>query len=110
MLWLGALAATPALGQNKGLADPADPHAAVAPTRYVPMAVARSAAPPTSPAENWKAANQTVAAYDSMSLTMEMAAPAGAVAPTPAAIARPAQPAATPVPGAHSPHMHKAGQ
>lgn len=108
MLWLAALAATPALGQNQAFADPADPNAPVPPTRYVPMPAASVAAPTTSPAENWKALNRTVAAYDSMSLTMETAAPvapgeAGAVAPTPAA--HPSS--ASPAPDAHSHHTNK---
>lgn len=109
MLWLGALAATSALGQNKAFVDPADPNAPVPPTRYVPMPAASVAAPTTSPAENWKALNQTVAAYDSMSLTMEMAAPAApagaqAVAPKP----QPAHPTAPASPDVHSHPKNKA--
>jgi hypothetical protein len=92
VLWLGALAATPAQGQNKAIADPADPNATVAPTRYAPMPAAHAGAPATPPAQNWTTANQTVAGYDSMSLTMETAAP----------LAQPAAPS-----DAHSHPMHE---
>jgi len=114
VLWLGALATTTALGQNTAQSHPADATAAVSPTRYVPMPMpmpnAHTAAP-RSPAENWKALNESVAAYDSMSLTMEMGAPvapagANAAAPTMPAMAKPASKIA-PAPGAHPHHMHK---
>lgn len=98
MLWLGALAAVPAVGQSKGVADPADPASPVPPTHYAPMPGARIAAPTSSPADNWKALNRTVAAYDSMALTMEMPAPAGAAGA--GAMVQPAPPA-------DSRHMHK---
>ena len=111
VLWLGALAAIPALGQNKGFADPADPTAAVPPTRYVAMPGAPAAAPASSPADNWKALNHAVASYDSMSLTMEMAAPAAAgrataVASMPAVMAQPVPSIARPTPAAAVPEAH----
>lgn len=103
MLWLGALAAIPAFGQHEGAADPADPNAAVPPTRYVSMpSVPVVAAPATTPAQNWKAANETVAGIDAMSLTMEMDAPAPQAERAPTAQATPAPP------DVHAHHMNKA--
>lgn len=107
MLWLAAFAAIPAFGQNRASADAADPNAAVPPTRYVPMpSVRAAAAPATTPAQNWKAANETVAGIDAMSLTMEMEmdAPAPQAAPAPAAQTAPAPP------DAHAHHMNKGGK
>jgi hypothetical protein len=50
---------------------PADPTAAVPATRYQGTLPYRPATPaPGSADRNWKAANQTVAGYDSMRLTM----------------------------------------
>lgn len=116
MLWLAALAAAPAFGQSKA-ADPADPNATVPQTRYVSIPAARAAAPATTPAQNWKAANETVASYDSMSQTMEMAEPAAPGVPAaPAASTTPAAPTAStvpaapavpaPAPDAHAHHMN----
>lgn len=119
MFWLGALAATTALGQNTAQSNPADAFSPVPPTRYVPMPIPNAhLAAPASPTENWKAFNKSVAASDSMSFTMgsmEMAAPvtpAGAdtAAPTMPAMAQPASknspaPAQSPAPGAHPHHM-----
>ena len=121
VLWLGALATTTAQGQNTAQSHPADATAPVPPTRYVPMPMPNAhTAAPTSPAENWKALNESVAAYDSMSLTMEnmeMAAPvapagADAAAPTMPAMTQPASkiapaPAQSPAPEAHPHHMMK---
>ena len=116
VLWLGALAATTAFGQNTTQSHPADATAPVPPTRYVPMPMpmpnARTAAP-TSPAENWKALNQSVAAYDSMSLTMENmemgapVAPAGADAAAPTMVQPASKIAPAPAPEADPHHMHK---
>jgi hypothetical protein len=74
---LGACAtAAGAAGQNQPLADPADANAPVPSTRYVPALGAPLASPsPVSPADTWKALNKTVASYDSMSLTMDVAEP-----------------------------------
>ncbi|MDL2352650.1 MAG: hypothetical protein QFC78_07375 [Pseudomonadota bacterium] len=103
VLWVGALAATTAHGQNVLHSNPADPNTSVPPTRYVPMSTARAAAPPpSSPADMWRASNQAVAAYDSMSLTMETASP---VAPTAPRSAHPSQ--ASPAPEDHTHHMKK---
>ena len=115
VLWLAALAAPTAFGQaTVQPAQPAQPHPAdasapVPPTRYVqmpmpvpvPMSNARLAAP-ASPAANWKALNQAVAAYDAMSLSMETGETAAPMAPT---MAHP--PVQLPAPDAHSHHMHK---
>jgi hypothetical protein len=114
VLWLGALAAIPAVGQNKGSADPADPATPVPPTRYVPMPSPPAAVPASSPADSWKALNHAVASYDPMSLTMEIAAPAAlvgagranAVAPMPAVMAQPVPPTAHPTPAARVPDVH----
>ena len=104
VLWLVALAAPTAFGQatvQPAQPHPADASAPVPPTRYVPMSNARLAAP-TSPAANWKALNQAVAAYDAMSLSMETGEKAAPMAPT---MAHP--PVQLPAPDAHSHHMHK---
>ena len=76
-----------AAGQATPLPDPADAAAPVPPTRYQPALSAPPAATEAgSPADNWKARNQAVASYDSMSLTMDMAAPQAAA---PAAAGKP---------------------
>lgn len=87
----------------------ADARAAVPPTRYQGAVPYRAASvQPTSPDRNWQATNRTVAAYNSMMLTMDMPAPADAPATGPAA-----DPAAAP-PTAGQPmqhhHHHEASQ
>lgn len=75
LLWAYATAAG-AAGQNQPLPDPADANASVPSTRHVALPGTAPEAPgPASPADNWKALNQTVASYNSMSLTMDMAEP-----------------------------------
>jgi hypothetical protein len=106
--------------QSHGPADPAAVTASVPPTRYEPLISFRTDSGPTpSPAENWKALNQVVASYESMSLTMDSAEPKqaeakatdspAAASPTPPQPARvpdqPAPPARKSDP--HSPHQAK---
>lgn len=99
-----------AAGQNKPLPDPADASAPVPPTRYEPFLVKTPAPRTSSPADNWKALNRTVATYDSMSLTMDMAEPKPAE-PAPAAEAAAAGPETKSLPAAApksqpDPHAH----
>jgi hypothetical protein len=92
MLWALAFAAN-AAGPNKPLPDPADANAPVPPTRYTRFtAAAPSAARTSSPAENWKELNRTVASYDSMSLTMDLVEP------------KPSEPAPAAKPDPHAHH------
>lgn len=73
-----------AAAQDRPLPDPADAGAAVPPTRYAPALPAPPGAPATSsPAENWKALNQVVAAGDSTPMAMEMPAPKKKEVPPP---------------------------
>jgi hypothetical protein len=106
-LVLGTFVSTAgASSQNQPLFDPADANASVPPTRYVPLLSAPLESPrPSSPADNWKALNDTVASYDSMSLTMDMAEPK----PAEPAIAEPAAPgtATNTAPDPHSHHRQK---
>lgn len=101
-LLAGALATgAHAAGPTPRLADPADAGASVPPTRYQPFALAAPAAAATpSPSQNWKALNQVVASYESMSLTMDMAETAPAEATAPARNPAPT----TPQPPAADPH------
>ena len=56
-----------------GQDDPTNFHAAVAPVRYESfLPTKRAQLGDTSPADNWKAANLTVASIDAMALTMPM--------------------------------------
>jgi hypothetical protein len=105
-LVLGAcVTAAGAAGQNQPLSDPADANASVPSTRYVPVLIVPPESPrPASPADNWKALNETVASYDSMSLTMDMAGPKPAERAT-AEHSAPGTPAAQPDP--HSHHQQK---
>jgi hypothetical protein len=68
-----------AQAQQPAQAAAADPQATVPPTRYQSaLDYRRPAAPTTSPDRNWVASNQTVAAANSMALTMKpMAGDAG---------------------------------
>lgn len=96
LLALTLMASASAVAQGRPLADPADANASVPPTRYEstlrpPAPVATTTA---SPADNWKASNQAVAATDSMPMTMDMAAPA---------VSTPAAPA--PKPASHAGHV-----
>jgi hypothetical protein len=107
----GLAAAAPASAQA------ADPLAAVPATTYRPAVGYRPEADPdTPPDHNWVESNATVAAYNSMSLTMKMrdrSAPAGAMPVAPAASAASAASAA-PAAGhaaqpAHAAHDNPAG-
>jgi hypothetical protein len=63
--------ATSAVHAGERQPGPADPTAAVPATRYQGTLPYRPATPAQASADrNWKAANQTVAGYDSMRLTM----------------------------------------
>lgn len=106
---------------SHGRADPAEITASVPPTRYEPLVFFLADSGPTpSPAENWKALNQVVASYDSMSLTTDIAEPepakakvtdsSAAASPTPPRPARvPDQLAPQPrQPDPHARHQPKA--
>lgn len=86
---------------------PADPTVAVPATRYQGTLPYSPAAPaPASADRNWKAANQTVAGYDSMRLTMgAMHAPA----PEPAPDSPPQGPQQHAPDGAAPAHAHQHG-
>jgi hypothetical protein len=103
-----ALAGVAHAGERPG--GPADPAAAVPATRYQGSLPYRPPAPGAASADrNWKTANQTVAGYDSMRLTMGMH---GAPAPT-APQDSPPPPAhqhdSQPAPGEHA-HHHGGGK
>lgn len=96
-----------AAGQGRPLADPADANAPVPPTRYestlhTPSSAATGKA---SPADNWKASNQAVAATDSMSMTMDMTEPKAA-APAVVESLKPASHAGHVMPPATQPDPH----
>lgn len=111
--WLACAYATSAAAGDAApvLARAADPAAAVPPTRYQPaLPYFPAPAAATSPDQHWADANRTVAAYDSMSLTMDSApatpTPAPAPTPAPEPARAPAQKASQPAAGDHSQHMH----
>lgn len=121
LLVVAFASAAHAAAPRSRLADPADDGATVPPTRYESFDLAPPASvAPLAPSEQWKALNQVVAAYDSMSLTMDMeeATPAeGKVIAPSAAIAVPATlpahvpdpaPAHAPSPDPHAHHQRKA--
>ena len=114
--WLALSAvATFAHATNKTRPHPdvADANASVPATAYQPAMTYLPAAPGISTsAQNWKALNEQVASYDSMTLTMgnasssqaeAMTAKTGAVSTATAAHPRNHAPAAAP---AHDPHAH----
>jgi hypothetical protein len=81
--WL--LPAADALAQSAGQPPAADPGASVPATTYRPAIGYRpEAAPEASPDRNWIESNATVAAYNSMSLTMKMKGMRAPAAPAPA--------------------------
>lgn len=97
------------------LADPGAAEAPVTSTRYESRELStRASAATPSPSQNWKALNQVVASYDSMSLTTDMAEAtpaearvaetAGAPVSAPSTVHESHQPAAQPV--AVDPHAH----
>jgi hypothetical protein len=99
-----------ALPAAAALALPAAATLAVPATRYRPVLPYRPApAPATSPDQNWKALNDTVGSYNSMSLTMGGMDGAGAqdepAQPGPPAGAAPSAQVAAPA-TAPSPHDH----
>jgi hypothetical protein len=113
--WLACCAASAAQAGNHEPvpAGPAAADAAVPATKYQPVLPYRPApAPRTSPDQNWKELNRTVAGYNSMSLTMggmEDAAPqAGASAEAPQPPAAGSPPAAAAPPDHH--HHHEASK
>jgi len=70
----------PGAGMAQASSPAADPGASVPATTYRPLITYRpEAAPETPPDSNWAGSNATVAAYNSMALTMKMrGAPAAA--------------------------------
>ena len=117
-VWL-ALSAVASLAhatdKTHPLSNVADANASVPATAYQPAMTFRPAAPGMStPAQNWKALNEQVASYDSMTLTMgnasapkaEATAPeTGVVSTATAAHPRNHAPAAAPAPDPHAHHM-----
>ena len=108
VLWLGALAAPTALGQNTAQPDPASVSAPVPLTRYVPVLLppARTAAP-TSPPDNWKALNKLVAGNDAMASTMGKMKMMESMEAREVIKAMAHPPAPSPVPETHPQHMHE---
>lgn len=94
-----------AAGPAPRLADPAKADAPVPPARYQPGELAAAAPGATpSPSQNWKALNQVVASYESMTLTMDMPQAAAVEAAAPVTAPDPARPSPDP----HAGHQPKA--
>jgi hypothetical protein len=113
--WLALGAVAPlahALDNAGALPNPANAEASVPATIYQPALTFRPVTPNTStPAQNWKALNQQVGAYDSMALTMGNASGPQAEAVSPKTGATPAAtPAQSPGPDPHAHHKKKGAQ